>query len=116
VRTSPLVESPIDISRLQIDAVDMATPRKISPLESPYRVEPSSGGQFAVWSRSGAAVEAFASRRQAATYIRDRVAEDKIFEAAQRFINIATETLMRECSINRAAARLWIRDAADSSR
>src|ERR1051326_2620853 len=37
VRTSPLVESPIDISRLQIDAADMATPRKISPLESPYR-------------------------------------------------------------------------------
>lgn len=92
----------------------MATSRKNSSTGTSYRVEASSAGQFAVWNVSGAAIEAFPTRRRAAIYIKDRVAEDKIFEAAQRFIGDATEALMRECNINRDSARLWIRDAADS--
>ena len=79
-----------------------------------YRIEESKHGHFAVLEGSGAAVEAFPSRRQATRFINGRVAEDKLLEAARQFIGVATNNLMRRHRINRATARLWIREAVDS--
>jgi hypothetical protein len=92
----------------------MTHSQKLSSTQSSYRIDTSLEGRFSVLSDSGAAVGAFASRQQAAAFIKGQVADDNLLHAAREFIRVATAGMMRHRRIDHATARSWIREAADS--
>jgi hypothetical protein len=91
----------------------MKPSNKRSSAQSRYRIE-ARDGRFVVLHDCGLAEHPFSSRREASRFIKGCVTEDNLLRAARRFIGAATDSLMRRHGINRATARLWIREAAES--